>query len=163
MYTTLEMIKKHLNIHPQFTDDDNYLLSLYEVAATTVSRHICSELVDLEVEGKLPAPLLQAILLYIGDLYNSREGNAYGVSVNQIPFSYDYLLSLYKNYSDADTSNWYYVDSVIEEIIPHIVIDETGHLIINVPEEMLYGKDSLLVQRIISNFVLNNHGYLIVE
>lgn len=103
MYLTLEQIKKHLNIDSSFTDDDDYLLFLYEVAERTVQRHIDSNLSSLAVEegGELPTPLLHAMLLYIGNLYAQREAISYS-SVIDVPFSYDYLLSLFKNYNNTN-------------------------------------------------------------
>ena len=102
MYLTLAQIKKHLNIDESFTDDDEYLSFLYNVAERTVQRHIDSNLASLtEEEGSLPTPLLQAMLLYIGTLYAQRESISYS-SVVDVPFSYDYLLSLFKNYNNTN-------------------------------------------------------------
>lgn len=101
MYTTLEKIKKHLNIEADYTADDEYLLDLYEVAEKTVECHLDIPLEDLAVDGDLVPPVRHAILLYVGDLYNSREGNAYGVQVQPVPFAYEYLLGLYRNYAPA--------------------------------------------------------------
>ncbi len=94
-------------------------------------------------------------MLYIGDLYNSREGNAYGVNVTQIPFSYEYLLSLYKNYSDT-TSNQF-VENTIDDFLKYIKIDSTGHCVIEVDGEI----NNIAVQRILHSFSLDNNGYLI--
>lgn len=99
MFLELDKIKNHLNIDEFFKDDDNYLLYLSEVAAKVVEKHtdvVLDEIVE-ENGGELPPPLLHAMLLFIGDMYKSRESNTFS-SVNQIPFSYDYILSLYKNY-----------------------------------------------------------------
>ena len=100
MYLTLEQIKKHLNIDDYFKDDDEYLLSLSDVAECTIEKHVDSKLSKIAESngGKLPSPLLHAMLLYIGNLYNSRESISFA-NVSEIPFSYDYLLSLYKNYN----------------------------------------------------------------
>ena len=131
MYTTLDTIKKHLNIDSSFTDDDQYLTYLYDVAEATVARHICCVLSDMcDNEGALPAPLVHAILLYIGDLYNSREGNTYGVTATQVPFTYDYLLSLYKNY--ADTTSEDFEAKAIDRIAQGIYIDSDGSLKANI-------------------------------
>ena len=102
MYLTLSDIKRHLNIDSSFTDDDEYLTFLYDVAERTVQRHIDSNLEALaEEEGTLPKPLLHAMLLYIGNLYAQRESISYS-SVIDVPFSYDYLLSLFKNYNNTN-------------------------------------------------------------
>lgn len=98
MYVELDKIKKHLNIELAYTAEDDYLTHLYKVAENTVERHIDYPLNKYVKDDELTPTLQHAILLYIGDLYTSREGNVYGVSAAQVPFTYDYLLSLYKNY-----------------------------------------------------------------
>jgi uncharacterized phage protein (predicted DNA packaging) len=98
MYLSLDRIKNHLNIDSDFTQDDNYLLMLEDVAERTVEKHIDCSLTDLQADsGELPTPLLQAMLLFIGDMYANRESVAFS-SATEIPFSYEYLLSLYKDY-----------------------------------------------------------------
>lgn len=99
MFLELEQIKKHLNIDSDFTDDDEYLIHLAEVAEMVVEKHIDDKLQCLANRngGDLPSPLLHATLLFIGNLYQSRESVAYTNAV-EIPLSYSYLLDLYKNY-----------------------------------------------------------------
>lgn len=99
MYLDLERIKKHLNIDESFTDDDNYLMSLYDVAEATVQQHIDNRLdeICLANGGNLPSPLAQAILLMIGNLYANRESVSYSSAI-EVPLSYGYLCDLYKNY-----------------------------------------------------------------
>lgn len=109
MYLTLDIIKKHLNIDDYFTDDDNYLIGLAQVAEQVVEKHIDSNLSEMaDEEGHLPCPLLQAMLLFIGNMYQSREAisfanGKYNTPV-EMPLSYSYLLSLYKNYSNYNNS-----------------------------------------------------------
>ena len=104
MYIELNKIKKHLNIDDYFIDDDEYLLSLAEVAEKVVEKHIDCNLSDLQEEdGTLPVPLLHAMLLFIGDMYQSRESVSF-TSASEIPFSYEYLLSLYKDYSKKNNN-----------------------------------------------------------
>ena len=155
-YINIETIKKHLNIESDFTEDDGYLSILEDVAEETVAKHICSNLSDLEDgNGNIPMPIHHAILLYIGDLYNSREGNAYGVSVTQIPFSYDYLLSLYKNYSDT-TSNKF-VSTTIDDFLKYIKLDEQGNCVIELDREI----NNIAAQRILHSFRFDEGGNLI--
>lgn len=95
----LALIKKHLNIDSGFTADDTYLTSLSAVAESVVEAHIDHTLSDLADDGgQLPAPLQQAMLLFIGNMYANRESVAY-TNANEVPFAYDYLLSLFKDYS----------------------------------------------------------------
>ena len=99
MFLELDRIKKHLNIDDYYKDDDNYLVYLYEVAEKVVEKHTDTNLKEIAEKngGELPPPILHAMLLFIGDMYKSRESISFG-SVTSIPFSYDYILSLYKNY-----------------------------------------------------------------
>lgn len=99
MFLDIETIKKHLNIDEYFEDDDNYLVYLSEVAEKVVEKHTDTNLEEIAEDngGELPPPILHAMLLFIGDMYKSRESISFG-SVTSIPFSYDYILSLYKNY-----------------------------------------------------------------
>lgn len=99
MFLEIDRIKKHLNIDDYYKDDDNYLVYLYEVAEKVVEKHTDTNLKQIAEEngGELPPPILHAMLLFIGDMYKSRESISFG-SVTSIPFSYEYILSLYKNY-----------------------------------------------------------------
>ena len=97
-YVSLETAKKHLVIDDNFAEDDAYIVMLIEAAEETVSKDICEKLKDLEVEaGNLPAPLLYAICLQVGDYYAHRETVTFGSTMNEIP-SYKHLISLYRNY-----------------------------------------------------------------
>lgn len=98
-YLTLEQIKQHLNIDSDYTGDDNYLTSLAEVVEMVVEKHIDNSLEALSEGGELPPPLRHAMLLLIGNYYNTRESIAF-VSSSEIPLSYNYLLDLFKNYSN---------------------------------------------------------------
>lgn len=99
MYLKLDAIKKHLNINDDFTADDVYLVGLAEAVETIVERHIDNKLDMLASKsgGGIPKPLLQAMLLLLGHFYESREAVSY-VTASEVPLSYDYILSLYKNY-----------------------------------------------------------------
>lgn len=101
MFLDLCVIKKHLNIDEEYTDDDSYLVGLAEVAEKVVERHIDQDLDSIvDEEGELPSPLLHAMLLFIGNMYANRESVAY-TATSEVPKSYDYLLSLYRNYNNT--------------------------------------------------------------
>lgn len=97
MYLTLDIIKKHLNLEPDFNDDDELLILYAQAAEEAVQVH-CNDSIEhiAEKEGHLPAPLFQAMLLQIGQLYSNRE--VVGLKVNEIPFAYTYLINLYRNF-----------------------------------------------------------------
>lgn len=97
-YISLEQAKKHLNIEPDFTDDDDYIMEAVESATIVVEKDICQKLVDLEdEEGQIPRPLQRAILLMVGTFYNSRETEVYGVLLSETR-SYRHIIGLYRNY-----------------------------------------------------------------
>lgn len=95
--TKLNEVKLHLQIDNDYIGDDEYLMSLIEVAEEIVSQHINRSL-D-EYTPALPAPIKQAILLLIGNYYSNREPIVIGTITNKLPLSYEYLLSPYIKYS----------------------------------------------------------------
>lgn len=99
-YVDLQLAKRHLNVEEFFTEDDEYLGELIEAAEAVVEKDICEDLSTLAEEnsGKLPAPLRQCILLMVGQFYANREPVAFAQSA-EIPLSYSYLVSLYRNYA----------------------------------------------------------------
>lgn len=97
MYITLEQAKKHLNIDESFKDDDLYILDLITTAEDAVSVHTGKPFKDVAIDGVIPSALVQAVLLMVGNLYANRESVAYS-AVNKVPYSYEYLIALYKNY-----------------------------------------------------------------
>lgn len=100
MYITVEDLKKHLNIDDNFNGDDEYLAYLITVAEDAISIHIDRNLSEVADEngGELPAVLIHAMKLFIGDMYQSRESTSFNGSPSEIPFSYTYLTSLYRRY-----------------------------------------------------------------
>ena len=162
MYTTLAMIKRHLCIDQSFTEDDEYLLYLYEVAEAVVQVHLCANLEDYEDdEHNIPAGIIHAMLLYIGDLYNSREGNAYGVSVQQVPFGYEYLISLYKNFSDTSSEAFY--QKVLDSVLDRLYIERsTGRLILKTDDSLYIGVKGKAIKRI-EQELLTEAGHLYLE
>ena len=98
MYITLCEAKKHLLIDNSFKDDDEYILALIDAAEEAVSLNLCVSLDSIAEGGEIPPSVKAAILLLIGNFYANREPVAY-TSVNKVPYTYDYLISLNKNYA----------------------------------------------------------------
>lgn len=100
MYIQLDLAKKHLNIEDDFNEDDEYILSLIEVAESAVRVHINEDFASIAEKngGCLPPPIIQAVLLMIGNLYTNRE--PLGTNQQELPLSYQYLIDLYKNYNN---------------------------------------------------------------
>ena len=102
-YLNLDLIKKHLNIDSDFHVDDSYIEALGDVVEEVTEKHIDVSLKKLTADnnGKIPAPLKQAMLLLLGTYYSNRENIAFASS-SEIPLSYSYLLSLYQNYDGGN-------------------------------------------------------------
>ena len=87
MILTLDRIKKHLNIDSDYNDDDEYLETLALVAEDSVKVHLnVGDLYGLNEAGEVPASIVHAMLLLIGNLYMNREPVTFG-SVTQIPYT----------------------------------------------------------------------------
>ncbi len=98
-YLTLSTVKQHLIVDASFTDDDAYIGGLMNVAEAVVERDIDVPLATLvDGAGNLPAPITQAMLLVVGNLYANREPVAIGTITASIPYTFDYLKGLYKNH-----------------------------------------------------------------
>ena len=100
MYIQLDLAKKHLNIEEDFTEDDEYILSLIEVAESAVRVHVNEDFASIAEKngGCLPPPILQAVLLMIGNMYQNRE--PIGTKNQALPYNYQYLIDLYRNYNN---------------------------------------------------------------
>ena len=98
MYITLDEAKKHLNIDKSFTDDDQYIISLIQVAEDAVSKNMDIALNDVLEGGELPPSIIQSILLLVGNLYNSREAATYS-TVSEVPYAFKYLVNLNRHFS----------------------------------------------------------------
>ena len=99
MYLDLSQVKKHILVDETFTDDDNYIQSLMDVAEASVSKHIDCPLACIEQEdGTLPPPVVHAMMLIVGNLYANREPVVMGTIVTELPLSYNYLVNLYRKY-----------------------------------------------------------------
>lgn len=102
MFLELAHIKKHLNIDADYTDDDEYILYLYDVAVDVIQKHIDTTFEEImQKEGKIPNSLLHALLLFIGNMYDNRESVSY-TSAHEVPNSLTYILNMYRDYSHAN-------------------------------------------------------------
>lgn len=154
MYITLEEAKKHLNIEQDFNEDNTYILYLIEVAEAVVARYICQPLIDLEdPTHHIPAPVKHAAMLYMGDLYNSREGNAYGVNVSQVPFTFQFLCDAWRCYADVTSDQ--FTQECLDDILSRMYVNDDGNLIIRSSEDMYQGARGKALKRIEQNFIQN--------
>lgn len=97
MYINLQITKQHLNIDDSYTNDDQYISELIDVAEEVVMKAINEETLQLGADGSVPKSLLHAALLLIGNYYANREAVAFA-NVNKVPLAFEYLINLYKKY-----------------------------------------------------------------
>lgn len=96
-YVTLEALKQHLRV--EYTADDTYLTTLIGVAEAAIGNELGKPLADfVDDNNTLPTPLVHAIKLLAGDLYNNRESVAFATP-HEVPRTLDYLLQPYKVYN----------------------------------------------------------------
>lgn len=93
MEITVDELKQHLNIEPDYHGEDSYLQSLIDAAKVVVQKHICDSIDSKTSEEQ--TGLARAILLICGTWYMNRESVSNLQTGNH---SYDYILSLYKRY-----------------------------------------------------------------
>lgn len=100
-WLTTNIIKKHLNIEPTFTDDDDLLEVYADTAEQIVEQELQTSLDNIAKDnknGSLPTPIKQAMLIMIANFYSQRESFS-SLQVNAVPRSVDYLLSPYHKYT----------------------------------------------------------------
>lgn len=100
-YATLDMAKRHLNIEDAFTDDDDYIEGLIDVAEEKVAAELCMDadsMASINKNGCLPSPLIHAILLTVGAYYTNRE-DITTVQTRPLEYGVKYLTQLYRNFT----------------------------------------------------------------
>lgn len=95
-YVTVEEIKRHLYV--DFEADDIILADYIDASQEIIEKYLNVKLDDLVVDERLPYPILQAIKIMTGNLYNNRESVAFNAVPYKVPFSFEYLLQPYKSY-----------------------------------------------------------------
>lgn len=158
-YITLNQLKSHLNIDSDFTADDNLLEMYGDVAEAVVQRHLCillSELVD--GGGVLPPPVQQAILFYAGNLYNARESVSFGTAPTNIPFTYQYLLDLYKNYSDTTSDE--FIESALDRLAQATFLSDTPEEEAHAPfGDVAVTTEDRAIQHLAENTTVDENGF----
>lgn len=91
MIATIEEVKKHLVI--EHNEDDNYIKDLINVAECSVLDYCNLPYYT----NPVPAPIKQAILLVVGNLYANREPISFSTPY-KIPYTVDFLLAPYIKY-----------------------------------------------------------------
>lgn len=101
MLIDLNLVKVHVRAD-EFADDDEYLKHLTETAEEFVvgmTNRSLEELYAMSVDGALPKPLVQAVLLCVGHWYNQRESVA-AVNMTEVPYTVQALVKPYRKLVD---------------------------------------------------------------
>lgn len=93
MIATLNQLKNNLNIEIGYTDEDEYLTMLLQVAEEAVFNYINKTVEDFPI---IPNPLVYAIICLSTQYYESRSSLSFGQPY-KIPYSFEFLLSPYKD------------------------------------------------------------------
>jgi uncharacterized phage protein (predicted DNA packaging) len=94
----LEDIKEHLIIDVDYTVDDSYLKSLLTVSLMAIANHLNYQNDDIWKDwDEIPPPILHAIRMMVGHLYNNRESVS-ETKMYEVPMAISYLLGPYIKY-----------------------------------------------------------------
>jgi hypothetical protein len=94
-YITLEQAKKHLNIESGFTEDNQYIETLIDVAELGVAAY-CNGGLTGYTGSTMPTTVMQATLLLIAHYYVNRQIVAFATP-SEIPYAFRFLLDFYRN------------------------------------------------------------------
>lgn len=102
-YIDLDALKHHLNLDENFDADDLYLMGLRDAAEEVVAKYINYPLSQLEdEEGKLPASINHAMMLWIASMYAVRESIS-TATLTPVSHSFELLCDLWRNYKIDNT------------------------------------------------------------
>jgi len=94
---TITVEGETLRMIDTITDDTHLTVSV--AFATTASG--LTYVMHPGIPDPIPAGLKQAMLLMVGHFYQIREATLIGVGCTKIPYGYEYLIAVYKNYTVA--------------------------------------------------------------
>ncbi|WP_025839154.1 head-tail connector protein [Porphyromonas cangingivalis] len=96
----IELLKKHVR-SDEFSEDDDYLQHLLDVAEVHVLTSVNRTLAELTKigGGKVPLEIRQAILLLAGHWYNQREAVS-TTEMREVPYTLQALIKPYRKLSN---------------------------------------------------------------
>lgn len=98
MYIPLSDAKRHLNIEPEFQDDDQLIIAYIQMAEDAIEHYLNRDLKECMRFGQLLPSVKAAILLQIGILYANREGVTFGKPV-EVPYTIKFLVNLNRKFT----------------------------------------------------------------
>lgn len=100
MIVSIDKVRSHLNLDDFFHDDDEYIVSLIAAAESATAKRLnvksLSDMINKRT-GSIPDDVIHSVLLLIGNWYSNREATT-GQNANELPFGYNFLADLNKNY-----------------------------------------------------------------
>lgn len=97
MICTINELKQNLNIESNYTDEDEFLLYLLEVAEEVIFNYLDKTKEDYNT---IPSSVKYAILIIASQYYENRTAITHGTA-NKIPFTLELLLSKERNITIA--------------------------------------------------------------
>lgn len=95
----LNLVKKHLNIDDDITEDDGYLTLLIEAATTNFETSAQRQLVkesSTDSDVVFNREIEIGLLMLIGHWYNHRESVVIGGVVSELPLSTQFIWNKYR-------------------------------------------------------------------
>lgn len=102
MYLSKELVKQHLNLDDDYTQDDDYIIRLISGAESAVAKRLNVKSLGCLLNqdtGYLPEDVAHSVLLLIGSWYAARETFAFQ-NVSTLPHGFDFLADLNRNYNE---------------------------------------------------------------
>lgn len=93
----LELFKKHVRAE-EVSDDDDYMMQLLEASEANIINRLNRERNEIEVDGLLPKPIVQAVLMLAGSWYMQRESIT-DKQMYEVPDSVSALIKPYQRIS----------------------------------------------------------------
>lgn len=101
-FLNLDIIKAHLNIAPDFNGDDYLLISYADASEQAIQAMLDTKLTNmLDENGNLPDPIISAMLLLVGTLFNDRENDVHG-TITKHSSGVEYLIAPFRNYGQLE-------------------------------------------------------------
>jgi len=91
---TIEELKRNLNMECDYKEEDIYLKQIINVATEAVFNYLGKNIDDFKTY--IPETVRFSIIILATQYYENRSSIAFS-GVNEIPYSFQFLLSPYKN------------------------------------------------------------------
>ncbi len=97
----LDIIKQHVRLEPDFTEDDTLLDTYSTAAQRLVENHTGRTLYATQGEIPTQDDITTAMLLLIGHWYANRESVVVGTITSELPMAVEALIAPYRHFHFA--------------------------------------------------------------